>query len=367
MENIENKVCNIAIDRSYKSFEEAMILANCKSNGNTIQDKDVNSIYDSVLIITDQNVYKHQLNKFIDKLKVKTIYEYIIPVGEDSKSLEVYEEIINYCIRINLSRKSVIIALGGGVVGDLAGYVASTYMRGVDVVQVPTTLLAQVDSSIGGKTGISIGNFKNIVGTFYQPKLVYINVGALESLAIEEFETGMSEVIKYSLIYDYEFLDYLIENSEDIMERKTESLYYIVKKCASIKADVVGEDEKEGGLRKILNFGHTFGHGVEKLCKISHGHAVSIGMNMAFKLSLQQNIIEQGYYDKFITVCEKYNLPIEFEDADEKEVLEIMKSDKKNSFGKIHLVLPVGQGKVEVVNNIDEEIILDIVKRCKYA
>ena len=191
------------------------------------------------------------------------IYEYIVPEGEDSKSLSVYEEIIKYCIRINLSRKSLIIALGGGVVGDLAGFVASTYMRGIDVCQIPTSLLAQVDSSVGGKTGLNIGNLKNVIGTFYQPKFTYINIDALKTLPHSEFISGMAEVIKYSLIYDYDFLDYLIDNSEKILDKDNETLCYMVEKCIQIKADIVSKDEKEGGLRKILNFGHTFGHGVE--------------------------------------------------------------------------------------------------------
>lgn len=348
MEKIENQVCSITIDNNYKSFH-------------------IDEGYDSVLIITDQNVYNHQLNKFLDNLKAKMVYEYIIPSGEESKSLEVYEVIMKYCIRINLSRKSVIVALGGGVVGDLAGFIASTYMRGIDVIQVPTTLLAQVDSSVGGKTGINLGNFKNIIGSFYQPKFTYINVEALKTLPEEEFIDGISEVIKYSIIHDYEFLDYLIKNSDDILDRETEKLYYIVKKCVKIKADIVAKDEKEGGLRKILNFGHTFGHGVEKLCGISHGKAVSIGMNMAFKLSLEKGLIDEKYYNAFLQACEKYNLPIEFEGVDEEDVLQIMKSDKKNSFGKINLVLPVNVGEVDVINNMDEEIILNVIKRCKNA
>lgn len=352
MEKINNSVCTIVLDKGYRCFEDVL------------QEKNT---YDLVLIISDSNVYNTQGDNFVKNLKSKIIYEYIVTPGEDAKSLDIYEKIIEYCVKINLSRKSVIIALGGGVVGDLAGFIASTYMRGIDVIQVPTTLLAQVDSSIGGKTGINIGNFKNIIGSFYQPKFTYINVDALKTLPEDEFKSGMSEVIKYSLIYDYDFLDYLINNSKDILNKDTEKLYYIVKKCANIKAEVVGKDEKEGGLRKILNFGHTFGHGVEKLCKISHGNAVSIGMNMAFKLSLRERFIEEEYYNKFLKVCESYDLPLIFENADEQSVLNIMKSDKKNSFSKINLVLPVGLGKVEVVDNISEDLILDIIKECKNA
>lgn len=352
MEKISDNICTIYMDDSYKGLGEIL---------NLRED------YDCVLILSDANVYNAQGDKFIKNLNAQIVYEYIVNPGEDAKSIDVYEKIIEYCVKINLSRKSLLIALGGGVVGDLGGFIASTYMRGIDFVQVPTTLLAQVDSSIGGKTGINIGDFKNIIGTFYQPKLTYINSQALETLSDEEFKGGMSEVIKYSLIYDYEFLDYLIENSKDILNKDKEKLYYVVKKCASIKAEVVGKDEKESGLRKILNFGHTFGHGVEKLCKISHGFAISIGMNMAFKLSLKENLITQEYYEKFLKVCECYDLPLNFEEIEASRVLNIMKSDKKNSFAKINLVLPVGLGKVDVIDTIEEEKILDIIKECRNA
>ena len=238
-----------------------------------------------------------------------------------------------------------------------------------------------MDSSVGGKTGLNIGNLKNIIGTFYQPKFTYINIDALKTLPYSEFISGMAEVIKYSIIYDYDFLDYLIDNSEKILDKDNETLCYMVEKCIQIKADIVSKDEKEGGLRKILNFGHTFGHGVEKLCKISHGEAVSIGMNMAFKLSLEKGCIDESYYNKFIQVCEKFNLPLGFnlplyekdeiterdKDKINKEILEIMKNDKKNSFGKINLILPIDFGKVEITDNIDEDEILNIIKGANNA
>lgn len=380
MEKIINEVCNIVIDNSYKNFTTLVYEFN-NENIENLSKFNINEIYDEVLIISDENVYNHQLDNFINNIKAKIVYEYIIPAGEDSKSLSVYEEIIKYCIRINLSRKSLIIALGGGVVGDLAGFVASTYMRGIDVCQVPTSLLSQVDSSVGGKTGINIGNFKNIIGAFYQPKFTYINIDALKTLSYNEFIAGMAEVIKYSIIYDYDFLDYLINNSENILNKDNKTLHYMVKKCIEIKADIVSKDEKEGNLRKILNFGHTFGHGVEKLCKISHGEAVSIGMNMAFKLALEKGYINGSYYDKFINACDKFNLPLNFnislDEKDEiteeskdkinKKILEIMKNDKKNSFGKINLILPIGFGKVKIIDDIDDGEILKIIKEVNNA
>ena len=361
MEKIKNKVCNIFIDESYRNFNKALN----KISG--ISDKNINEIYDNVLVISDENVYKTQLNKFIDLLGAKFVSEYIVPAGEGSKCIETFERILEHGLKAGLTRKSLVIAVGGGVVGDLSGYVAASYMRGIDFIQVPTTLLAQVDSSIGGKTGINLGTYKNVVGAFYQPQFTFINVSALRTLPDDQFRNGMSEVVKYGFIYDYEFIDYLLENSEDILDKRDSALKYIVTKCAEIKANVVEADEKEGGLRKILNFGHTFGHGVEKLCHIAHGEAVSIGMNMAFKLSLKKNLVDEEYYNKFLQICQKFNLPVEFEGADEKEVLNIMKSDKKNSFSKINMMLPVGHGKVQLFNDVDEDVILEVIKGCKHA
>lgn len=347
--HIENDVCDIFIENNFERFN-------------------INTTYDSVLIITDETVYKNQFNRFIEQLNGSKVYNYVIPSGEDSKSVETYEKIMEYCVNINLSRKSVIVALGGGVVGDLSGFIASTYMRGIDVIQVPTTLLSQVDSSIGGKTGINLGKYKNIIGTFYQPKLTYINVDVLNTLPEKEFINGMAEVIKYAFIYDYEMLDYLIDNNKEILNKDIEKLNYIVKKCAMIKSEIVEKDEKESGLRKILNLGHTFGHGIEKLCKISHGEAICIGMNMAFKLSLKKDIVDINYYEKFVRVCRAYNLPLNFDGPNEIEVFDIMKNDKKNSFGKLNLILPIGPGKVEeFIQDYDsiEKDILEIIKICK--
>ena len=246
MEKIENNVCSIFIDESYRNFTKALNLIN-----NTT-DKNINEIYDRVLVISDENVYKTQLNKFIDLLNAKFVSEYIVPAGEESKCIDTFEKILEHGLKAGLTRKSLIIAVGGGVVGDLSGYVAASYMRGIDFVQVPTTLLAQVDSSIGGKTGINLGTYKNVVGAFYQPQFTFINVSALRTLPDSEFRNGMSEVVKYGFIYDYEFINYLLENSEDILDKRDSALRYIVKKCAEIKAHVVEVDEKEVAVREQL-------------------------------------------------------------------------------------------------------------------
>ena len=327
----------------------------------------LNNNYDKVLIITDENVKKHQFNDFIKFVNHDCINLFEIKSGEESKCLSVYEEIINNCIEIGLTRKSVIIALGGGVVGDLAGFVAATYMRGIDLIQVPTTLLAQVDSSVGGKTAINLGNIKNIIGAFYQPNFTYINVNALKTLSDDDFLSGMAEVLKYSFIYDYEFLDYIIQNSDRILSKNINTLAYIVKKCTSIKYEVVSQDERENGLRKILNFGHTFGHGIEKLYGLSHGFAVNIGTNMAFNLALDKGFINKNYYEQFLKVSELLNLPISIEGNNPYEIFNLMKSDKKNSFENINLVIPVGKGKVDIFSDFKEDEILDVIKRCMNA
>ena len=358
MDKIINNTCEIVIDKSYEGIK------NYIGNNGKI------SKYDKILTITDENVKEHQLYDFKRDTKLKNLCTFVIKAGEESKDMDVYTEIMEFCIKNGLMRKSLIIALGGGVVGDLAGFVASTYMRGIDVIQIPTTLLAQVDSSIGGKTGINIGNYKNVIGSFHQPRLTYINTNALKTLEENEFISAMSEVIKYGVIYDYEFLKYLNKYSEQIINREQEHIYEIVKRSATIKAEIVDKDEKEGGLRKILNFGHTFGHGVEKLMSINHGSAVSIGMNMAFKLALSENMIDKTYYDEFIEVCKKYSLMTEIptkEENIENTILDIMKKDKKNSFDKISLILPTNKGEVVVTDNITNEKILKVIKETKHA
>lgn len=368
MEKIINNTCKIYVDEGYRNFQKSLCNA---CNVETVEE--LNEIYDAYFIICDYNTYNTQLHEMMKHLKGKYIYEYILNPGESSKSIEDYERIMNYCTKVNLSRKSLVLALGGGVVGDLAGFVAATYMRGIDVVQIPTTLLSQVDSSIGGKTGINLGNSKNIIGAFHQPKITYINVEALKTLPEEEYLSGMGEVIKYAFIEknacdeQINFMNFLLENNEDILDRKTTTLLKMVKICAQVKANVVDKDEKEGSLRKILNLGHTFGHGIEKLCGISHGKAVSVGMNMAFKLSLEKNLINEEYYNKFLSLCDKFYLPTTFEYEDINKIFNIMKNDKKNSFSKINVVLPVGEEKVEIFDNIEEELILKVIKECNNA
>ncbi|SHH12667.1 3-dehydroquinate synthase [Tepidibacter thalassicus] len=321
--------------------------------------------YDKILIITDKNVKKLYIDDFVKNIKYDNVLVYDIEPGEKSKCLNVYEDILKFCIMNGLSRKSLIISLGGGVVGDLSGFVASTYMRGVDLIHCPTTLLAQVDSSIGGKTGINLGIYKNVIGTFYQPEFIYVNINTLKTLQKDEFLSGLSEVIKYGLIYDCYFLDYLMSNKKNILDLDESSLIYIVNKSLNIKIDIVKKDEKESNLRKILNLGHSFGHGIEKIGKLSHGYAISIGTHMAFRLALKKKFIDKDYYDKVVNIYKEYNLPITFKGIDSKYILDIMKKDKKNSYLKFSLVLPVGYGKVDIFEDIKEYEILSVIEEVK--
>ncbi|CAH2212711.1 3-dehydroquinate synthase [Tepidibacter aestuarii] len=321
--------------------------------------------YDKVLIITDENVKRLYIDDFIRTLDLKNIIYYTINPGENSKSIKVYEEAFKFCIENGMSRKSLIIALGGGVVGDLSGFIASTYMRGIDLIHCPTTLLSQVDSSIGGKTGINLGNYKNVIGSFYRPEYIYMNINTLKTLNSNEFLSGLSEVIKYALICDYKFLDYLLKNRNKILNLEYECLIYIVQKCSNIKIDIVKKDEKESGIRKILNLGHTFGHGLEKLGGFSHGFAVAIGTHMAFRLSYKKGYIDKAYYDKVLNIYKAYGIPITFDDINSADILDVMKKDKKNSFLKINLVLPTGHSALDVVDNIDEKEMLYVIEEVK--
>ena len=241
-------------------------------------------------IITDTNVGRHFARTAMKSLTISGFDPVLItvPAGEKSKRLGIVEECFNQLAAHRLERKSFIVALGGGVVGDLAGFVAATYLRGIPFVQVPTTLLAQVDSSVGGKTGVNLKSGKNLAGAFYQPQLVLCDLDALKALPEREYVSGLAEVIKYGIIYDAILFAQLERNLPKLLQRDTAVLADVVARCCEIKADVVGQDETEGGLRAILNFGHTIGHAIENSSgygKYLHGEAIAIGQVAAAKLS----------------------------------------------------------------------------------
>ena len=281
---------------------------------------------------------------------------YSFPAGEENKGMDTILGICKACIDNGLDRKSMILALGGGVVGDMAGFAAAIYMRGIDFVQIPTTLLSQSDSSVGGKTGIDFMESKNILGAFHQPRLVYINVETLKTLPRREFISGMGEVIKHGIIRDAGFYKFLKENSEQVKSLETDVLIRMAKRNCEIKAEVVEQDEKENGLRAILNFGHTIGHAVESAFNFTktHGECVGLGMAAAAYISKERGMIEDNELNDIESVLAEYGFEVKAEIDDPQRVYEFMQKDKKKTAGKLKFVLPVSIGEVMQTRDVEE-------------
>lgn len=318
-------------------------------------------------IITDSTVkplYADQLSAAIAEkgLENKVIS---IPAGEQSKTREVKAWIEDQMLEDKFGRDSAVIAIGGGVVGDIAGYVAASYTRGLPYVQIPTTLVACVDSSIGGKTAVDTAYGKNLIGAFHQPRAVFIDVNTLLTLNEKEIREGLAEVIKYGVIKDAELFSYLQEDMDSVFSYDKEALTYIIKRGCEIKAYVVENDEKESNLRKILNFGHTMGHAVENLSDytISHGEAISIGMVAEGKIAVEMGIWNEDELATLTELIHKASLPTivpDYMKAD--QIIDAMKLDKKSRGGSIEMVLPKKIGEMASVDGgygikIDESII----------
>ncbi|MEM8735601.1 MAG: 3-dehydroquinate synthase [Planctomycetota bacterium] len=282
-----------------------------------------------------------------------------IPSGEASKSIQHAEQLWNQMLAEHTDRKSVVVALGGGVVGDLAGFMAATFARGLDLVQIPTTLLSQVDSSVGGKTGINLPGAKNIVGAFWQPRLVIIDSQSLNSLPQREFISGLAEVAKYGVILLPELFSYLEQNADAIKNKEPSALKHIVSESCKAKAHVVKEDERETtGLRAILNYGHTFAHAIESVAGYGtylHGEAVSIGMHMAAKLAQQLGRVDADFVERQAKLLTALDLPISYPNADPAAMWEVMQHDKKVENGKLRFILPSRLGHVELVPGVSAE------------
>lgn len=306
-----------------------------------------------VLIITDDVVNELYSGDVTDSLIESgfEVFLFTLTHGESSKTLQSVERIYSFLIKNKFTRSDLIIALGGGIVGDIAGFVAATYMRGIDLVQIPTTLLAQIDSAIGGKNGVNLAHGKNLIGTFYQPKLVLIDIGVLSTLPKQSLSDGMAEAIKYGLIRS-ESLFNMIKNCE-----LDDILTDLIFECISIKQELVERDELEQGERKLLNFGHTLGHAIEKFynfSKYTHGQAVAIGMACTVRSGENLAITKSGTYEELTSVLRKYNLPCEI-DCDMDKLAEIAKIDKKatGEFFDIVLIKSIGAGFVKRIKKDD--------------
>jgi len=280
----------------------------------------------------------------------------VVEPGEPSKSVETSFQLWKKMLELGADRKSVVVAAGGGVVGDLAGFIAATYGRGLSFVQAPTSLLAQVDSSVGGKVGINLPGAKNMVGAFWQPLNVLIDVDTLKTLPDREYRSGLAEVVKYGVILDAEFFAYLETNVDELNNRDPEVLIEIVTKSCRLKADVVEADERETlGLRAVLNYGHTFAHAFESSCgygELLHGEAVSIGMLCASRLAERLGRIDAQATRRQFDLLAALQLPVDVPDADHQELLAIMQRDKKVEHGRLRYILPSKIGAVELVGDV---------------
>jgi 3-dehydroquinate synthase len=289
-----------------------------------------------------------------------------IPDGEQYKNLDTLKSIYDELLKYRLDRKSALIALGGGVVGDIAGFAASTYMRGISYIQIPTTLLAQVDSSVGGKTGVDHALGKNMIGAFWQPKLVWIDVETLQTLPRREFLSGLAEVIKYGVIWDENLFAFLEANKDNILNLDRDALAYIIRRSCEIKAEVVSQDEREGGVRAILNYGHTIGHAIETVTKYKrflHGEAVAIGMNLEARLSAKLGLIDANQVSRIKNLIDSYSLPTEMpSDMNLISISLSMKLDKKAVAGELTFILPEKIGSVIIQKGIAEETIRECLK-----
>ena len=288
----------------------------------------------------------------------------IFPHGEANKTLQTIGDLAGRLARSGFDRKDALIGLGGGVTGDITGFLASSYMRGISFIQIPTTLLAQVDSSVGGKTGVDIPEGKNLIGAFYQPKAVYIDISVLDSLPREELLGGLGEVIKYGVIRDAAFFDFLLNNRQGILSLEPELIKETVFFCCRIKSEVVSEDEREGGVRRILNYGHTIGHAVEGASDYTliHGFAVSIGMVAAARLAVLNGLLAKADYNKIVDILKSYNMPIDVpKELDRARIKRFLLTDKKSVGGKVFYVLPTEIGKTVITDNISEQQVDEVL------
>jgi 3-dehydroquinate synthase len=286
------------------------------------------------------------------------------PRGEASKHLGTVAELASRLAQLGVDRKDALIALGGGVTGDITGFLAASYMRGIPFIQVPTTLLAQVDSSVGGKTGVDIPEGKNLIGAFYQPKCVYIDSLLLKSLPPKELLNGLAEVIKYGVIWDSDFFAYLSENRGAILALDLPVLEKVIARCCSIKAEVVAADERESDLRRILNYGHTIGHAVEAASgySLDHGLAVAIGMVAVNELAVGKGLISRETADRVRELIAAYGLPVDIPaEYDCRQIKDYLKTDKKTIGGRIFFVLPTEIGKVVVTDDVADGLVDQVI------
>ena len=324
-----------------------------------------------IAIIADSNTASLFGEKVKELLKssCKKIVLHQFPAGEEHKTLDTVKEIYKTLIKEKFDRKDLLIALGGGVTGDITGYTAATYLRGVDFVQVPTTLLAQADSSIGGKTGVDFDGYKNMVGAFYMPKLVYMNIETLLTLDDRQFYSGFAEVMKHGLIKDARFYEWLLDNMYEIQDRDPVVLSEMIYRSCMVKKLVVEKDPMEKGDRALLNFGHTIGHSIEKAknFELLHGECVALGAVAAAYISWKHNWLSMDEYYEIRDMFVPFHLPISIDSIDPEEILSFVKSDKKMEAGQIRFVLLKKVGKAVIDKTVTDEEILSGIREIYFS
>ena len=356
--NFEKKPCyDIVFDKSFECLWEEL--------------EKLNAAERKICIITDSHVaglYGDEVMGILDGKCTKNVL-YQFTAGEENKTLDTVKGAYEFLIKEKFDRKDLLVALGGGVVGDVTGFIAATYLRGVDFVQIPTTTLAQADSSIGGKTGVDFDGYKNMVGAFYMPKLVYMNVSTLKSLDDSQFFSGFAEIMKHGLIKNASFYEWLLENMYEICDREPDTLLEMIMQSCMVKKLVVEKDPTEKGDRALLNFGHTIGHAIEKEknFSLSHGECVALGAVAAAFISWKHNWLSMEEYYEIRDMFVPFNLPISVEDIEPARILELTKSDKKMEGNTIKFVLLKKVGKAVIDLNVTDEDIMNAVNEILYV
>jgi len=314
----------------------------------------------SAAIVTNEVVAPLYLSKLKQALQGVRVTEILVPDGEGAKDWQTLEKVFDALLAARCGRDTLLVALGGGVVGDLAGFAAAVYQRGIPFLQVPTTLLAQVDSSVGGKTAINHARGKNMIGAFHQPRAVISDVATLDTLPDRELRAGLAEVIKHALALDLAFVEWLEGNIQDVLNRERLALAYVVKRCCELKARIVAADERESGVRALLNFGHTFGHAIEAGAGYGawlHGEAIAAGMAMAAELSLGLNLIGKTEVDRVKRLLAKAGLPTRGPALAPERLMELMAGDKKAARGKLRFVVLEALGRAALRAGVDDELV----------
>lgn len=322
--------------------------------------------WSQVMLVTNPTVYELYGEQLRQRLGIDNgqLVLGMVPDGEEYKTMEQAQRLIDLAVDNHFDRSSLILSLGGGVIGDLGGFVAAIYQRGVDFVQIPTTLLAMVDSSVGGKVAVNHPRAKNMIGAFHQPRLVLIDTATLHSLSERDYRSGLAETVKYGIIADRDFFAYL-QNQVELINRRDEAvLQYAIHRSCAIKAGIVENDEREAGLRAILNLGHTFGHAIETYTGYGtyrHGEAVAMGMMMAARLANRLDLLGAAEMEAILRLMDALGLNLPVPDLPPRELVDLMYQDKKMQSGRLRLVLPTGIGQVTIKDDVDRALLEEIL------